>query len=129
MSRALRIGLAILAAAGGCGGLAHADSFGKVVYDAATDELVVTMHYRGTQPNHRFSLKWGHCHAHKHRKSTISVEVLDEQWQDLEQQDYVETTRFALSELACRPARVTLHSAPRFYTAVSLPAAPQPASP
>ncbi len=117
-------GLAIVASCG-FAVAAHADAFGKVAYDPATDELVVTMHYRGTHPNHGFTLKWGRCRVRDGRASTISVEVLDDHWQDAEKHDYVKTTRFSLADLACRPARVTLRTAPRYYTAVSVPAAPQ----
>ena len=40
---------------------ATADTFAAVRYDARDDTLVVTMQYRGTDPNHLFSLKWGRC--------------------------------------------------------------------
>ncbi len=38
---------------------AEADNFENVQYDRQTDQLVVTLIYRGTNPNHNFSLKWG----------------------------------------------------------------------
>jgi hypothetical protein len=38
-----------------------ADNFGPSYYDAATNELVVTMLYGGTNPNHKFTIKWGVC--------------------------------------------------------------------
>jgi hypothetical protein len=40
---------------------ARADNFANVYYDTAKDQLVVTLFYRGTNPDHRFSLKWGEC--------------------------------------------------------------------
>jgi hypothetical protein len=97
---------------------AHADTFGRVFYDRQTDQLVVTMRYRGTNPNHAFSLKWGPCESKRaDGLPDVTAEVLDDQFQDLAQQDFKKTTRFDLSSLPCRPARVTLRSAPRFlYT-------------
>jgi hypothetical protein len=35
-----------------------ADNFVNVYYDAAADNLVVTMSYRGTNPDHTFTLRW-----------------------------------------------------------------------
>ena len=60
---------------------AHADDFAKVYYDASTDELVVTMIYSGTNPDHAFSLRWGQCkEATDSNASEVEVEVLDSQW-------------------------------------------------
>jgi len=39
----------------------RADSFARVYYSARTDQLVVVMAYRGTNPGHAFTLKWGPC--------------------------------------------------------------------
>ena len=60
-----RFALALLLA----GGSALADDFGAVAYDPAQDALVVTMVYRGTNPDHAFSLKWGECQ--QDRKSVV----------------------------------------------------------
>ncbi len=103
----------------------RADTFAKVSYDPGQDELVVEMHYRGTNAQHHFSLQWGDCQPSTDGPvSAIDVEVLDDQWQDGEQADYSTTTRFSLAGFDCRPAQVTLHTAPRFYTTVFVPAAP-----
>jgi hypothetical protein len=101
---------------------AQADTFGRVFYDRQNDQLVVTMRYRGTNPNHGFSLKWGRCRP-KRADSLPDVwaEVLDDQFQDSAQQDFKKTTRFDLSGLPCRPARVTLRSAPRFLYILTIP--------
>jgi hypothetical protein len=45
---------------------ASADNFGHSYYDRATNELVVTMLYGGTNPNHKFTLKWGYDHQEHH---------------------------------------------------------------
>lgn len=109
-------GLSLLALA------AHADSFSKVYYDAQTDQLVVVVRYRGTNPDHKFSLKWGKCVESQHGEPpALSVEVLDDQWRDQAQRDFKKMTRFSLAELPCRPAKVTLRTAPRFIYTLVIP--------
>jgi hypothetical protein len=111
-----------MAAAAACclGRAAQADSFSRVYLDANTGELVVVMRYRGTNPDHAFSLKWGKCSAAADGNlPEVSAEVLDDQWRDQAQRDFKKTARFSLAELPCRPAKLTLRSAPRFiYTLV-----------
>src|SRR5579863_6293685 len=119
IGRILLFGLA----AGMLSEAAPADNFINVHYAARKDQLVVTMSYRGTNPNHTFSLKWGKCKEPKGGGGReIVVEVLDSQWQDAEQQDFRKTTRFNLADLRCRPAKLTLISAPRFFYILQIPA-------
>jgi hypothetical protein len=95
---------------------AHADNFARVYYDAKTGELVATMRYRGTNPDHAFSLKWGTCtDAAPGTLPEVAAEVLDDQWRDQAQREFKKTVRFSLADLPCRPAKVTLRSAPRFF--------------
>jgi hypothetical protein len=102
---------------------AHADDFSKVYYDASTDELVVTMIYGGTNPDHAFSLHWGQCkEATDGNASEVEVEVLDNQWEDPARHDFNKTVRFGLTGLSCRPAKVTLRTAPRFIFTLIIPA-------
>jgi hypothetical protein len=49
------------------------------------------------------------------------AEVLDSQWQDTETNNYRKTTRFSLASLDCRPAKLTLRTAPRFYYTLPIP--------
>jgi len=101
---------------------AHADNFGRIYYDKSTDRLVVTMLYRGTNPDHKFSLKWGECQTlQSGNLPGVTVEVLDDQFEDVEQQDFKTTQRFSLEGLPCRPARVTLRTAPRFFRTLTIP--------
>ena len=100
---------------------AQADNFAEVHYSARTNQLIVTMAYRGTNPDHRFSLKWGQCQQLDGGRE-IAAEVLDSQSQDVEQQDFKKTTRFSLADLHCRPAKVTLRTAPRFFYTLEVPA-------
>lgn len=106
-------------------GAVRADNFAKIYYDASNDQLVVSMSYRGTNPDHRFSLQWGSCKGSPDGQShTIDVQVLDNQWQDATRQDFMKTTRFSLAEVTCRPATLTLRTAPRFYSTIKIPARP-----
>jgi hypothetical protein len=101
---------------------AFADNFGSVSYDRKNDQLVLTMLYRGTNPNHHFSLKWGPCETKQSSNLPgVTVEVLDDQFEDLSQQDFKKTTHFSMADLPCpRPARLTLRSAPRFFYTLTI---------
>jgi len=102
---------------------ARADNFANVHYDARKDQIVVTMIYRGTNPDHTFSLKWGQCKESADGSSReIVAEVLDSQWRDAAAQDFKKTTRFSLDNLKCRPVKLTLRTAPRFYYTLQIPA-------
>jgi hypothetical protein len=101
----------------------RADNFGRIHYDKKTDELVVTMIYRGSNPNHTFSLKWGDCQANQtNGLPGVTLEVLDEQFNDVATQDYRTIQRFSLADLPCaRPASVTLRTAPHFFYTLTIP--------
>ncbi len=103
---------------------AEADNFGKIYYDGKTDQLVVTMIYRGTNPDHRFTLKWGACQPNQAGGLPgVTVEVLDDQFEDPAVKEYRTTKRFSLVNLPCaRPASVTLRTAPRFFYTLTIPA-------
>jgi hypothetical protein len=102
---------------------ARADNFSRVYYDARQDQLVVTMIYRGTNPDHTFSLKWGQCtETQGSNLHEVAVEVLDSQWQDAARRDFKKTVRFGLAGIPCRPAKVTLRTAPRFIYTLLIPA-------
>jgi hypothetical protein len=100
---------------------ARADNFGRVFYDRKNNQLVVTMIYRGTNPNHDFTLKWGECHAGQAGLQEVTAEVLDDQFQDRAQQNFRATKNFPLDGLPCRPAKVTLRTAPRFFYTLTIP--------
>ena len=101
----------------------QAAAFSSAHYDSATNELVVTMIYRGTNPDHEFSIQWGDCQmpGDGGTKHQIAGEVIDSQWNDAEQHSYTKTVRFGLASVNCRPATVTLRTAPRFEYTVEIP--------
>jgi hypothetical protein len=101
----------------------YGDTFTSAHYDSKSNELVVTMLYRGTNPDHEFSIQWGECEtsgddATQHQ---ISAEVLDSQFDDDAQQTFTKTVRFSLASVTCRPATVTLRTAPRFEYTLQIP--------
>jgi len=102
---------------------ARADNFANIRYSQQTDRLVVTMLYRGTNPNHNFSLKWGPCQANQPGGlPSATAEVLDDQYEDAAEHDFSKTVRFSLAGMPClRPASVTLRTAPRFFYTLTIP--------
>jgi hypothetical protein len=120
-----RVGIALLCglAAAVLTTAARADNFANVYYDARKDQVVVTMIYSGTNPDHTFSLKWGPCKesADGGAREIVAV-VLDSQWQDAVTKEFRKTTRFSVNNLQCRPAKLTLRTAPRFYYTLQIPA-------
>jgi hypothetical protein len=101
----------------------HADTFFSAYYDPTSNELVVTMSYRGTNPDHQFSVQWGACQAPRDGKTSqqIAGDILDSQWNDLAQSTFTKTVRFSLANLNCRPATVTLRTPPRFEYTLQIP--------
>lgn len=102
---------------------ADADNFGRIYYDGKTDQLVVTMLYRGTNPDHKFTLVWGAFQRGQSGGAPgVTADVLDAQFDDQAVKDYRRTKRFSLANLPCaRPASVTLHTAPRFFYTLTIP--------
>jgi hypothetical protein len=86
------------------------------------------MIYDGTNPDHHFSIQWGACRkidqpdqpAHQ----IIDLSILDDQWNDAATKSYTKTVSVPLASLSCRPATVTLRTAPDFYASVDVPARP-----
>ena len=105
-----------------------AATFGPVRYDANGDQLIVTMIYDGTNPNHHFSIQWGTCRKGQQidrpEHQTIGVDILDDDHNDAAKKAYTETIKVPLANLSCRPATVTLRTAPDFYASVDIPARP-----
>jgi hypothetical protein len=116
--------LALLGGAGVMHSTATAGNFGSSYYDRATDELVVTILYGGTNPNHQFTIKWGTCELDEsgHRKPLVNAEILDDQFNDAEQQQYKVISRFSLKDMPCpRPAIVAVSIAPNASFEIVIP--------
>jgi hypothetical protein len=83
--------------------------------------LVIVVLYRGTNPDHQFTLQWGPCIDRDGNRHEIVAELLDQQYQDPARKDYKKTVRMTLAGMDCRPAAVTLRTAPRFYYTLTVP--------
>jgi hypothetical protein len=106
-------------------GAVSAENFGRVSYDSVTDQLAVTMLYRGTNPDHEFSLKWGPCKMLPDGTNEIVAEVIDSQARDAARQDFRKTVHLSLEGMTiCRPAKLTLRAAPRNYFSMRIPVSP-----
>lgn len=104
--------------------IATAGNYGASYYDRATDELVVTILYGGTNPNHQFTIKWGTCEIDESgdRKPLVNAEILDDQFNDTEQQQYKVVSRFSLKDMPCpRPAIVAVSIAPNASFEIVIP--------
>jgi len=102
----------------------QADEFVAARYDPHGDALVVTLQYDGTNPDHGFTVKWGSCKSDASAGPQLTAEVLDSQWNDAARKTFTKKVRFALGSVPCRPARVTLYTAPHFEITVGIPKAP-----
>jgi hypothetical protein len=101
---------------------ARAATFSSATYDSSTNELVVTMVYGGSNPNHRFSAQWGTCRKlGKEGNHQIAVDLLDDQWNDVAQQTFTTTVRVSLAGVDCHPATVTLRTAPKYEYTLQIP--------
>ena len=102
---------------------AYAAALSSVAYDPKTDELIVPMSYQGTNPDHQFSVQWGDCQTVGDGGNTHQIVgvVLDSQWNDDALREFTKTVRFSLAGVNCRPATVTLRSAPRFEYTFQIP--------
>jgi hypothetical protein len=102
---------------------AYADSFSSAYYDQKTNELVVTMSYGGTNPDHEFTIQWDECQTlgDDDNNHQIVGTVSDSQWEDDSQATFTKTVRFSLAEVNCRPVTVTLRTAPRFEYTLQIP--------
>ena len=95
---------------------ALAEAILGAAYDAARDQIVVDIAYRGTLPGHEFALQWGPCQA------GVSARVIDRQGDDLALKDFRVRARFGLEDLPCRPAEVTLRLGRASQARVLVPA-------
>ena len=102
---------------------AFADSFAAVRFDPQANQLVLDMSYRGTNPNHNFTLQWGECISDESGGPPgVTADVLDDQWNDAEHQSYQKTVLLDMSQLPCpRPVKLTLRTAPRFFYTLTIP--------
>jgi hypothetical protein len=87
-----------------------------VRYDPKSNQLVVTMIYEGTNPNHHFSIQWHPCRTlqgfDQPKQQLVDVWIFDDQGDDAAKVSYQKTIIVPLSALPCRPATLTLWTNP-----------------
>lgn len=101
-------------------------NFETVSYDSGGDQLIVTMTYEGTNPNHHFSIQWGPCRKHIDQlneppRNIVEVGILDDQGSDAAENSYTKVVKVSLAGLSCRPATVTLWTPPHFTASIDIP--------
>jgi hypothetical protein len=69
----------------------------------------------------RPTTKWAPCKEPPDHGHEIVAVVIDSQWRDAAVRDFSKTTSFSLADPKCRPARLTLKTAPRFYYTLQIP--------
>jgi len=111
------VALAILPA------IAPAQTLLEAAYEPAGDQLIVTIAYQGTHPDHVFALDWEACRKAADGRQTAVARIIDKDGKDVARQDFRVERRFDLAGLACRPADVTLRLGPVSNRTVSVPAA------
>lgn len=88
-------------------------------YNAARDEIEVEIAYRGTNPDHEFTVQWGEC-SRESPPRTVG-RLIDRQGRDAAREDYRASARISLEEIPCRPAIVTLRLGRTAHTNVFVP--------
>ena len=104
------------------GSAGRADEFQTISYDAATDELVIVVNYSGTNADHQFNMNWGECRTKDDNGRELFGELIDQQGTDAARQEFRKTVRISLADVDCRPAMLTVRTAPKFLATVSIPA-------
>ena len=102
---------------------AAAVSVTALTYDAGKDQLVMTIAYRGTNPDHEFNVQWDACKKLNAERMQILGLLVDSQPDDLARQDFTKPMRIDLRDFSCRPAKVTIRTSAGFFTSVDVPAA------
>jgi hypothetical protein len=78
-------------------------------YEPARDDIVAEIAYRGTSPDHDFTIQWGRCQAGEDgAPAQVAGRLIDAQGRDVAREDYRILERIALDGIPCRPAMITL---------------------
>lgn len=85
------------------------------IYDAATDEIVFTIAYRGSHPDHTFTISWEMCRTMGDGHREILGIVHDSDPKDPAKIEFKKTERISLKDFPCRPATVAIGLASALY--------------
>jgi hypothetical protein len=93
-----------------------------LTYDAPKDQLVMTIAYRGTNPDHEFRVQWETCAKLDDERMQILGVLIDDQPNDHARQEFSKPLRIDMRNFSCRPAKVTIKTSAGFFTSVDVPA-------
>lgn len=94
-----------------------------LTYDAAKDQLVMTVAYRGTNPDHTFTVQWDPCKKLNDERMQIFGLLVDSQPNDRALQEFTKSQRIDLRDFTCRPSKVTIKTSTGIFNSVDIPAA------
>lgn len=103
------------------GAPAWAVNVSSLVYDAAEDQLILTIAYRGTHANHNFSVQWDECKRLDDQRSQILGLLVDSAPDDLARKDFRTQIEVDLASFPCRPSKVTIRTSAGLFTSVDIP--------
>jgi len=92
-------------------------------YDAGKDQLVMTIAYRGTNPDHQFTVEWDQCKRLDDERMQILGLLVDSQPNDRALQEFTKPLRIDLRDFNCRPSKVTIRTSTGMFNSVDIPAA------
>jgi hypothetical protein len=101
---------------------AGAAAFKDVTYDLDKDELVMVVVFGGISPDHHFSFAWEKCIDRLDNRHQISVQLLDQQFEEPARQEFTKTIRLSLKDMDCRPSELTVRTIPNNVYTVQIPA-------
>jgi hypothetical protein len=105
---------------------AQATNILELDYDDKLDQLVIVIAYRGSHPDHRFTLNWDECrdYGFNDAEHQITAGLTDSDPDDRAEKEFRRTLKVPLSSLECRPAKVTVRTSANFFRSVIVPARP-----
>ena len=106
----------MMGATAACGEVSHA------YYSSRTDQLVVTLSFKGTSRDHIFSIRWANClNLADGSGSTVMADIVDHTPAERPDARFITLRRFDLASVS-RQGRVTLFMAPSSHYILRIPA-------
>jgi len=93
-----------------------------MAYDPVKDRLVLTIAYRGTNPDHKFEVQWQQCSRLDDRRMQILGLLVDNQPNDLARKEFSAPLHIDLQDFTCRPAKMTIRTSTGLFNSIDIPA-------